>query len=452
MAITRRQFVTRLGALAAAAGFSQAEASKIMDAVAYSGASQPGSTYLGTFDKPRVVWLHGAECTGCSTSLLGIYENLNGIAIEGTGITTAAALGLAGTLPINNPLVSNSYVPTLQAAGLSPDPAGTVNIADVVIDVIDLVYHETVQSMGGDLAYQFLNDFKTVNAKPFVLVVEGALQATANTGAWNDTSSATVPWCSIAHADAPGGGEIVTAEIVQSLAESAHCVAVIAIGQCACFGGYPGCKPPITTAVAGFDTTRSQTDALGVFDFLTTALSPAANKVVNAPGCPTNPWWFVLTVVAWMVDANAVLGGATVGPLGILGTGLAIVGGVDSTRRLKAVYSNSVHSAYCSKYRYYAQGVFAQHPGDRGCLMQIGCKGPAARSLCATHGWNNQQPSNIVAGSGHANDLGLATTANAAVSGGAPYEGGNCTRAGHPCMACTEKGYPDAFVPFVVRH
>ena len=70
MAITRRQFVTRLGALAAAAGFSQVEASKIMDAVAY----QPPD-YGGSFGKPRVVWLHGAECTGCSTSLLGIFEN-----------------------------------------------------------------------------------------------------------------------------------------------------------------------------------------------------------------------------------------------------------------------------------------------------------------------------------------------------------------------------------------
>ena len=52
MAITRRQFVTRLGALAAAAGFSQVEASKIMDAVAYQGAG-----YGGAFGKPRVVWL-----------------------------------------------------------------------------------------------------------------------------------------------------------------------------------------------------------------------------------------------------------------------------------------------------------------------------------------------------------------------------------------------------------
>ena len=87
MAITRRQFVTRLGALAAAAGFSQVEASKIMEAVAYDPSSGVGSVYQGTFGKPRVVWLHGAECTGCSTSVLGIYENPNGVALASTSAT-----------------------------------------------------------------------------------------------------------------------------------------------------------------------------------------------------------------------------------------------------------------------------------------------------------------------------------------------------------------------------
>jgi hydrogenase small subunit len=149
-----------------------------------------------------------------------------------------------------------------------------------------------------------------------------------------------------------------------------------------------------------------------------------------------------------MVDANAVLQGHAA-PLGILGAGTGgrvvdIVGGVDGSRRLKAVYSNAVHSGYCSKYRYYAKGIFASHPGDHGCLQKIGCKGPAARSLCATHGWNNQQPQNIPLGA-------AVSTANPAETPGYPYEGGNCTRAGHPCMACTEAGYPDAFVPFVVR-
>ena len=465
MAITRRQFVTRLGALAAAAGFSQVQASKIMDAVAYDPATAPGSVYQGNFGKPRVVWLHGAECTGCSTSLLGVYERFGGTAVEGLPYTVVDALGLAGTFPINNPFLVNSAVPTLTATSLTPDP-GAVDIADVVIDVIDLLYHETIQGMGGDLAYQWLNDFATTNNKPFVLVVEGALQKTSNGGAWGDVST-TVPWCSIARNDA-GTAEIVTSEIVKTLGETANCVAIIAIGQCATFGGYPACKPPISNAVAGFDATHSQTDALGTFDFLTSQSSTAAAKVVNVPGCPTNPWWFILSVVAFMVDANAVLQGHAA-PLGILGPGTVhapdvtpfvvdIVGGVDGSRRLKAVYSNAVHSGYCSKYRYYAQGIFAQHPGDHGCLQKIGCKGPAARSLCSTHGWNNQQPQNIGLATpstqatldANGNHVAV-TTANPAATAGYPYEGGNCTRAGHPCMACTEQGYPDAFVPFVVR-
>jgi hydrogenase small subunit len=444
MAITRRQFVTRLGALAAAAGFSQVEASKIMDAVAFTSGSGVSTVYQGTFGKPRVVWLHGAECTGCSTSLLGIYENLNGIAVEGTSITTGAALGLTGALPTteqNTALGITGSSSTLHNAGLSPENTNAIDIADVVIDVVDLLYHETVMGMGGDLAYQWLTDFAASNAKPFVLVVEGALQKTSNGGAWGNVD--TTPWCSIAKSD-DGSGEIVTADMVATLAAKAECVAVIAIGQCATFGGYPACKPPITSTAAGFDTTRSQTDAMGTFDYLTSLSNAGAGKVINVPGCPTNPWWFVLSVVAFMVDVNQIV--TTGSPaLGILHTDLTInTASVDGNRRLKAVYSDTVHGGYCSKFRYYAKGIFAAHPGDHGCLMMIGCKGPAAHSLCATHGWNNQQPQNIALGD-------AVTTANPAENPGYPYEGGNCTRAGHPCMACTEKGYPDAFVPFVVR-
>lgn len=473
MAITRRQFVTRLGALAAAAGFSQVEASKIMEAVAYNPATAPGSVYQGTFGKPRVVWLHGAECTGCSTSLLGFYENPAGVAVtqylsNGNGdVTTADALIDAGTLPITNGIATGNNF-TLASANLTPDP-GAADIADLVIDIIDLLYHETVQGPGGDLAFQWLKDFNATNTKPFVLVVEGALQKSSNGGAWNDTSNTAVPWCSIAKNDA-GTEDIVTAEIVQTLGESAFCAAVVAIGQCATFGGYPACKPPISTADAGFNTGRSQTDAMGTFDYLTAQGSSAAGKVINAPGCPTNPWWFILSVVAFLVDVPSVFGKpvGTVGTLGVLktvatstvarpglplggnGTGIGInAAAVDGTRRLKAVYTSTVHGPKCSKYRYYTQGIFASHPGGHGCLQKIGCKGPAAHSLCTVHGWNNQQPENV--GIADTTAAHAVTMANPAPTGGAPYEGGNCTRAGHPCMACTEKGYPDSFVPFVVR-
>jgi hydrogenase small subunit len=467
MAITRRQFVTRLGALAAAAGFSQAEASKIMDAMAYDTSTAPGSVYQGTFGKPRVVWIHGAECTGCSTSLLGIYENSGAPALFGTtGPSIASALTLSGTIPFTSEGALNTN-PTAQtmlhSVGMSPDQAApaSIDIADVVIDVIDLLYHETVMGMGGDLAYQWLNDFQTKNTLPFVLVVEGAMQATANGGAWNDVS--TVPWCSIGHHDNPAGPEIVPAEIVATLGEMQACVAIVAIGQCATYGGYPGCRPPIAQAAAGFNPLQSQTDAKGVLAFLSTPATPnAVLKVVNSPGCPTNPWWFILTVVSLLVDIPAVLHQptGTVGPLGVLKSlsptplGTAANGnigigktttGFDGTARIKAVYNNPIHGPYCPRYRNFVQGVFAAVPGDTGCLQKIGCKGPAAKSLCGVHGWNNQQPSNA-----GAVGFGTVPNSNLAPDGVTPT-GGHCTRAGHPCMACTEQGYPDSFVPFIKR-
>ena len=453
MAITRRQFVTRLGALAAAAGFSQGQASTIMDALA----SNTGAPYQGTFGKPRVVWIHGAECTGCSTSLLGIFENQNGKAIEGMTLSTADALFAAGTLPTNGEIPAGNSTGglLLHAVSMSPDPTNSIDIADVVIDVIDLLYHETIMGMGGDTAYQWLVDFAGTNVQPFVLVVEGALQNKANGGAWGDSlpASKLVSWCSIGKGAT--SGEIDMPEMVETLAKSSHCAAVIAIGQCATFGGYPGCKPPISTATAGFNTAKSQTDALGTFDYLTkwTNANTAA-KVINVPGCPTNPWWFILTVVAFLVDTQAILSTGT-SALGILEGGhintnnaLGLqpnLAGVDGTRRVKAVYGNPVHGPYCFRYRDYVKGIYATQPGDPGCLQKIGCKGPAAKSLCGVHGWNNQQPTNAgVAG------FGTTPTFNPAPDGVTPT-GGHCTRAGHPCMACTEKGYPDSFVPFVVR-
>jgi Ni,Fe-hydrogenase I small subunit len=471
-----------MGALAAAAGFSQVEASKIMDAMAYSSAAtNMGSVYKGTFGKPRVVWLHGAECTGCSTSLLGIFENAGGAALYNnngsTFATTATALTLAQTLPTSEAPAGGLLYHELAGPGvpgaskISPDPTGSIDIADVVVDVIDLLYHETVMGMGGDTAYKWLNDFKTTNNKPFILVVEGALQATANGGAWNNVV-ADVPWCSIAadgtSSSTTAATEIVTAEIVSQLGNMQNCVLVVAIGQCATFGGYPGCRPPLSTTAAGFDTSKSQTDAMGTFDYLNQSTvratyAYAADKVVNVPGCPTNPWWFVLSIVAAMVDLESILiGGQSTGSLGILkgitaagaafpgtngagnlGIGIASTN-VDGTRRIKSVYGNPIHGPYCPRYRYFVQGQFAAKPGDTGCLQLIGCKGPAAMSLCGVHGWNGQQPTNPSAWDDQI------STANLAPDGVTPT-GGHCTRAGHPCMACTEKGYPDNFVPFVVR-
>jgi len=466
MAITRRQFVTRLGALAAVVGFSQAEVSKIAEA--FAGNATPFGA-KSTAGKPRVIWIHGAECTGCSTSLLGILEAPGGHPLVGDNTTTTlAALGLAKveatshTLGVGGVTGETDNLFTLWSGSAGVPSLGIpanvsaiegqaiVNIADVVIDVIDLQYHETVMGMGGDLAAQWLNDFVhdtagagTLGADPFVLVVEGALQNKSQGGAWADTAGNGRPWCSIGCSDdfeeSPlVGFEIDMADTVVALAKKATCKAIIPIGQCAAFGGYPGCKPPISLATAGWTNAISQTEAMGVTAYLDTyggsGKADAIAKVINVPGCPTNPWWFVLTVVLFMADFAQ--GGGSILDSGTL---LPRADAVDASGRLKAVYPIPVHSAWCPRYRFYKVGKYAQHPGDAGCLQKLGCKGIATNSLCGIHGWNNQQPENP----------GSLSSLNPSGTSSALTYGGHCTRAGHPCMACTEKGYPDSFVPYV---
>lgn len=407
MAITRRQFVTRMGALAAAVGMSQTQ-------IAALGKS------FGVYTKPKVVWLHGAECTGCSVSLLSFFEKLDGD-IYGAGkvvpggLTTQAAVTAAqgGTLT----------VPTHGAlSAIAGTDAGAVDVADLLVDIIDLQYHETVMGMGGDLAAQWLKAIAADATDGFVLVVEGAVQDKVLGGAWGDTSSQQHAghddqfWCKVGMTS-NGDYSAEFSGLVAALGAKAD--AVVAIGQCASYGGYPGCKPQITSSEAGFDALQSQTGATGVAAFLAT--KSISTPVVNVPGCPANPWWFVLTVVAYLVDTSGAVPGL-------------LLDHIDGAGRFALAYPTTVHSSKCSRYEYYARGEMAKKPGDRGCLQNLGCKGTATSSACSVHGWNNNQPENGALGTNPVNG-----------------KVGNCTRAGAPCMGCTEPGYPDAFVPFVKR-
>ncbi len=127
MAITRRQFVTRLGALAGAVGFSQAEVSKLAEAFA----GNSNAVYGGTTGKPKVIWIHGAECTGCSTSLLGILEDAGGNPFaydSDSGSSTRSrpvqALGLAGvTNALGSPVRHRSDPDRLHAGCRLPQRA-----------------------------------------------------------------------------------------------------------------------------------------------------------------------------------------------------------------------------------------------------------------------------------------------------------------------------------------
>jgi hydrogenase small subunit len=459
MELTRREFVTTLGVLAAGLGLSQTDLAKITEAFAHG---EPWNAGAWT-NKPKVIWVHGAECTGCSTSILSLYEDARGVAVPGHAlgdIKTATALALVGGATADQALgdpVAYLTGPqlghdlghrTLNGAGLNVDKSAyAVNIADVLIDFIDLQYHETVMGMGGDGAYSYLaaEIASTDTATPYVLVVEGAVQDITGGGYWDKHGDA--PWCAIAMDGAVDATphELSFDHVVEALASRAACAAVVAVGQCAAFGGYPACIGP--DLVPKSSGTKNQTGAKGVYDFLLArGQTGAANKVVNVPGCPVNPWWFTLTVVAWLVDAVYASSTHGDGVLGILDSSLAIKGtSVDKQRRLKAVYGNVLHGKYCPRYPKYAARIFASKPGEDGCLKNIGCKGLSTMSTCGRHGWNNQQPQNKDMNSATVHGILYPST-----DGTTPI-GGCCLTAGAPCMGCTEKGYPDAFTPFVVR-
>jgi hydrogenase small subunit len=393
-----------------------------------------------------------------------LFEDARGN-IQGTPYSTLNALDLAvngdgsGATVLspsaNHPFGHRTMQNTAALTGMNPDGIAnatpyTVNVADLLIDFIALEYHETVMGMGSDLAYQYLeNAMAQEHAKPFVMVVEGATQNKNNVGYWNSAYSPTakIDWCSIGQ-DANTGDEASFDDVVHQLAIKTSCAAIVSIGQCASFGGYPQAKSPVLANDAnGRAYGANMTGAQGTYDFLMSGdatMQAAAAKVINVPGCPTNPWWFVLSVVAWLVDANAVIqsGFTAPGPLGILNSSLGInASAVDNTRRLKLVYGTSVHGPLCPRYQDFNNGNFATKPGDPGCLQYIGCKGPGTLSLCAVHGWNSTNPQNDTAWE---YNLGSITGENG-------NRASFCVSAGHPCMACTEKGYPDAFVPFVTR-
>ena len=164
-------------------------------------------------------------------------------------------------------------------------------------------------------------------------------------------------------------------------------------------------RPPSRTSTPA---SRRRTPWASTTTSIAHANADVAGKVINVPGCPTNPWWFVLSVVCLLVDIPSILSAAgrhrgyaressrrsPPTPTTRWVSASTSAAAWTTTRRLKAVYGNPIHGPYCPRYRNYVKGVYASQPGDPGCLQKIGCKGPAAKSLCGLHGWNNQQPTN----------------------------------------------------------
>ncbi|HKI50254.1 MAG TPA: iron hydrogenase, partial [Desulfobacteria bacterium] len=196
--VNRRDFLKYCIGSAAALGLNLSVLGKLEKALAAGGG-------------PPIIWLNGANCTGCTVSLANLFSNSD----------------------------------------------GTSNVADLLINTINLAFHPNLMGAAGDLA---VTELRNATQGGFVLAVDGGVP-TAYGG------RTCMLWTE-------NGREVTALEAIQELAPKA--AAVLAIGTCASFGGMPGGDPNPTGV-------RSVSQISGV-------------STINIPGCPSHPDWVVGTI------------------------------------------------------------------------------------------------------------------------------------------------------------
>lgn len=245
---------------------------------------------LETVKRPPVIWLEMQDCAGCTESLLRANQ------------------------------------PT---------------VAELVLDVLSLNYHETIMAPSGKAAEKSLLD--TVKEGGYLTIVEGSIPTGDNAF-----------YCCI-------GGR--TAEdLLKEVA--GNTAAIIAVGACAFYGGWPATPP-------------NPTGAKGVKDIVTGV------PVLNLPGCPYNVDNLTATVVHYLTF-NA-------------------LPAMDDLGRPLFAYGRRIHDN-CERRAHFDRNEFVREWGDEGhrkgwCLYQMGCKGPVAYQNCPTIRWN--QGTSWPVGAGH---------------------------------------------------
>jgi hydrogenase small subunit len=264
--VTRRAFLTFCANLTATLALPSVFAERIARA-------------LETSEKPTVVWLEFQDCAGNTESFLRAH----------------------------NP-----------------------GVADLVLDVISLDYHETIMAAAGAQAEAAKEE--AIARGGHIVVVEGSVP-TAGGGVY----------CTIAGKTA-----------IQHLEEAASgAAAIINVGTCSSFGGIPAASP-------------NPTGARGVPSVISNV------PIINLPGCPMNVDNLVGTI------AHFVTFGA--------------LPATDGQGRPLFAYGQRIHDK-CERRAHFDAGQFAVEWGDEGhrkgwCLYKLGCKGPSTFHNCPTQRWN----------------------------------------------------------------
>lgn len=161
---------------------------------------------------------------------------------------------------------------------------------------------------------------------------------------------------------------------------------VVAIGDCATWGGIPAVAPNPSDSVGMQFFKKHKGGFLGE-----NYVSKGGLPVINIPGCPAHPDWITQILVAIST--------------GRIGDVL-----IDEFHRPRTFFTDFVQTG-CTNVVNFANkidGGFGKR--GNGCLFyEVGCRGPMTRASCNKILWNRQSSK---------------------------------TRANHPCLGCTEPGFP----------
>ena len=232
-----------------------------------------------------------------------------------------------------------------------------------------LAYHGTLMAATGKLSTEAALKAVTNYLGKYVLVAEGAIP-TKQDGIYG-------------YIGEDNGKPFTMLKWIDLLGRNA--MAALTVGTCAAYGGFPAAQP-------------NPTGCMGLTDVF--KMLNITTPVINIPGCPCHPDWFIGTVAK------------------ILLYGMPKPQELDDQGRLKLFFNRSVHNR-CINRDYLDEGIFAEKFGDEGCLLELGCKGPFTNADCPIRLWN----------------------------GSVNW----CINAGAPCIGCTEKGFPDAHSPIYQR-
>ncbi|MFY9780189.1 MAG: hydrogenase small subunit [Candidatus Baltobacteraceae bacterium] len=277
--VSRAEFLTFCASMAAMLGLPRAAAAQFPDAVASA-------------EKPTVLWVAFQDCAGDTESFLR---------------------------------------------------ASHPTVAELVLDLISLDYHETLMAAAGFQAEAAREQTVATKRGEYIAIVEGSIPTGAG-GAY----------CTI-------GGKSAL-QIAQEVCGGA--AATVAIGTCASFGGLPAASP-------------NPTSALSVADAV-----PGIKNLINLPACPANVENVTALLVHYMTTRRWP--------------------DLDYLRRPLFAYGTLIHEN-CQRRAHFDNGQYVENWGDEGhrlgyCLYKMGCKGPVTAQNCPIVRWNE---TNWPIGCGH---------------------------------------------------